>query len=64
MGKWFGKLVYSREGIVDYHEFETEAEAKAYVKGIADCKDQTSAEDDDQLEDFFGHADQIEPVDE
>lgn len=64
MTKWYGKLVLESEGCVDWHEFETEAEAKAYKLGIDDAKSQTASEDDDPLEDYFGGADQFEPKDD
>ncbi len=33
MSKYFGKIIFENEGCEHWHEFETEAEAKAYVLG-------------------------------
>lgn len=61
---WYGKLIFSREGIEKLRRFKTQEEATAYVIGIKDCKDITSQEDHDQLDEYFGCADQITPKDE
>ena len=61
---WYGKLIFSREGITRLREFNTESEARAYVRGIKDCNFLTAQEDEDQLEEYFGCADQITPEDE
>ena len=39
MGKFYGQIIYDAENaVVGEQEFETEAEAKAYVKGVEDLK--------------------------
>ena len=35
--KWKGCIGYDREGVEQYREFETEAEAKAYMEGANDA---------------------------
>jgi hypothetical protein len=62
--KWYGKLVFTREGVEQYHEFETKAEAKAYVQGVRDAKSLTANEDYDPLDEYQACHDQIEPVEE
>ena len=64
MKPWFGKLVYSREGVETYHEFETESEAKAYALGIQDAIEIAEQDTNNPLEDYFGCYDQDEPKDE
>ena len=60
MSKWYGKIIFEREGCEKWEEFETEAEAKAYALGAkhgAEC-----ADPDDDCHSFCH--DQIEPTEE
>lgn len=61
---WFGKLIFTREGVEQYHKFATEAESIAYVQGVNDAKDITIEADDDPLDEYQAVHDQLEPVDE
>jgi len=62
--KWYGKIGYDTEGIIDYIETENKAEADAYVKGFELAQVQTACEEDDCLESYWTVVDQLEPVDE
>jgi len=60
MSKWYGKIIFRNEGCEYFREFETEAEAKAYVQG---CKDREACEDPDTVSDSHTYChDQIEPT--
>ena len=55
---WKGCIGYDREGIEQYRDFETEAEAKAYQRGAEDMKEicESGLEDPDMfnpLEDYW-----------
>lgn len=61
--KWYGKIAYRSEGVVNYVEGSKE-KCEAYVKGFKLAQSQTADYDDDPLEDFVTSVDQIEMVDE
>ena len=58
--KWYGKIIFEQEGCFSWEEFETEAEAKAYVIGAKDMMDGIIPHDECYSICF----DQIKPVDE
>lgn len=53
--RWFGRIVYSGEGIVKEQEFKTEAEAEAYKSGAEDMRSLSDESfcDCDPLDDHF-----------
>ena len=64
MKKFYG-LLSSDEGVIDYVEFDTEAEARAYAKGVERTLDEADAGDDQIARDFYrGLWSEIEPVSE
>jgi len=50
---WYGRVGYDHEGIVREKEFETKAEAEAYVLGAYDMKSQSDCCEDSPLEDYW-----------
>lgn len=67
MSKWYGKIIFRNEGVYDYEEFDTQAEANAFVLAFNKGKELSVSCDDgdgDALEDYWACADQIKPVDE
>lgn len=62
---WFGKIIFDNEGIIDMETFETEAEAKAFVKGYKAAEKIVEAfGGDNALEDHQVVHDQLATVDE
>jgi hypothetical protein len=57
--KLYGKLVYtgSDGGVVREHKFNTEQEAKAYVQGFEDAKEQLDLADEPQLDEYVACVD-------
>lgn len=64
MKLWFGRVVYSGEGIEMERQFETEAEARAYAAGFDDAKEVATNGDEDALEDYFSCVSDEPSVDE
>ncbi len=60
--KWYGKIGYDQEGIVNYIETDSKSEAEAFVKGFIKAQEQTADADEDPLEDYWTVVDQLEPV--
>lgn len=60
MKKWYGKIIFQREGCEYVREFNTEAEAKAYMQGCKDCE---AVQDPDTVSEEHSYCyDQIEPT--
>lgn len=64
MSRWYGKIIFSNEGVYTYADCETEAEAQSFVNGFLTAKEITNDEDEDWLEEYTTAVDQIEPVEE
>lgn len=65
--KWYGKIIYSGEGIMDYIE-GTKTECLSYAAGFEKAKqeieDGLSGDEDNPLDDYYTSVDQLEPIDE
>ena len=64
--KWWGRLIYTSEGIVKEREFDSEALANAYAQGVNDAIEESEAGGDDchNLADYVGCASDLESIDE
>lgn len=63
--KWYGKFIYSNEGVVDYVESESKEVAQAFVDGIQSVMNELeSSGEDNPLEDYWTTVDQIEMTEE
>lgn len=57
---WYGRIVFTREGIVTEREFSSKELAEAYALGANDMKDQSDLDEDGVLEDFVGCTSNVE----
>ena len=64
MKKWYGRIGYDREGIVEEKEFETLQEAQAYRQGALDMKLQSDVCEDGLVEDYWAVVSDLESIDE
>ena len=62
MSKWFGRIIYTREGIVTEREFSSKELSDAYALGARDMKEQYDCADGEEgcLEDFIGCSSDVE----
>lgn len=62
----YGKLIFTHDGggVIREHKFDTEAEAKAYVLGFNDAKEQVEQAEEMLLDDFHAVTDSEPAKDE
>ena len=63
--KFLGKVICTADSVpcvLDWEEFETEAEAKAFVRGFELAKEQSCGDDHDSLEEYHACQDQHIPM--
>lgn len=64
MSKWYGKIMFQNEGILNYIETDSIDKALAFINGFNAAKEITREDDEDGLEEYWTCVDQVEPVDE
>lgn len=61
---WFGRVIYSNEGIVEELECDTQAEAMAFVAGFKAAQTITKEDDEDGLKEYTTSMSQEKSKDE
>lgn len=61
---WYGRIIYSGEGIEMEAEFKTKAESEAFVLGFDMAKEILVNGDEDALDDYFADSSDEEAVEE